>query len=82
MCSVQSFLSIFTQKYLRKCEDSYFILQNKYLHIYDDSLGAKILRDDCAIVQQVTYKIYLFLLDIPFSETFIYLFGPRKNTII
>ena len=37
------------QNYLHKCEDTYFILQNKYLHIYEDSFGAKILRDDCAL---------------------------------
>ena len=29
--SAQSSLSIFAQKYFRKCEDTYFILQNKYL---------------------------------------------------
>ena len=42
--------SIFAQKYLRKCIDTYFILQNKYIRIYEDSFGgfgAKILRDDC-----------------------------------
>ena len=33
--------------YLRKCKNTYFILQNKYLHIYEDSFGAKIPRDDC-----------------------------------
>ena len=41
---------IFAQKYLRKCKDTYFILQNKYIRIYEDSFGgfgAKILRDDC-----------------------------------
>ena len=42
-------LSIFTQKYLRKCKDIYFILQNKYLCIYEDSFGAKTLIDDCAL---------------------------------
>ena len=46
--SVQSSLSIFAQKYLHKCEDTFFILQNKYLCIYEDSFGVKILRDDCA----------------------------------
>ena len=40
----QSSLSIFAQKYLHKCEDTYFILQNKYLCIYKDSFGAKILK--------------------------------------
>ena len=44
--SAQSSLSIFSQKYLLKCEDTYLILQNKYLHIYEDSFGAKIPRDD------------------------------------
>ena len=48
MClSVQSFLSIFAHKYLYNCKDTYFILQNKNLYIYEDSFGAKILRDDC-----------------------------------
>ena len=47
--STQSSLSIFAQKYLRKCEDTYFILQNKYLWIYKDSFGARILKDDCAL---------------------------------
>ena len=42
----QSSLSIIAQKYLRECEDTYFILQNKYLCIYEDSFGVKILRDD------------------------------------
>ena len=37
---------IFALKYLCKCEDTYFILQNKYLRICEDSFGAKILRDD------------------------------------
>ena len=47
--SAQSSLSIFAQKYLHKCEDIYFILQKKYLHIYKDSFGAKILSNDCAL---------------------------------
>ena len=37
--SAQS-LSIFTQKYLRKCKDNNFILQIKYLRIYRDSFLA------------------------------------------
>ena len=49
--NAQSSLSIFAQKYLRKCKDTYFILQNKYyIRIYEDSFGgfgAKILRDIC-----------------------------------
>ena len=49
-CEIESSLSIFTQKYLCKCEDTYFISQNKYLRIYEDSFGAKILRDtNCAL---------------------------------
>ena len=40
-------LSIFAQKYLYKCKDTYFILQNKYLYIYEDSFRAKILGDAC-----------------------------------
>ena len=47
--SAQLSLSIFTQKYLRKCEDIYFILQNKCLCIYEDSFGAMIIKDDCAL---------------------------------
>ena len=43
-------LSIFPQKYLPKCEEPYFILQNKYLHIYEDRFGATILRDDHALL--------------------------------
>ena len=43
---VQSSLSIFAQKYFRKCEDTYFVLQNKYICIYKDSLGA---RDNCGL---------------------------------
>ena len=45
----QSSLNICDQNYLRKCKDTYFILQNKYLRIDEDSFGAKILRDDCAL---------------------------------
>ena len=62
----QSSLSIFSQKYLCKCEDTYFILQNKYLRIHKDSFGGKILRDDCThntkhllkILQQVTKSAF------------------------
>ena len=32
--------------YLGKFEDTYFILQNKYLYVYEDSFRAKILRYD------------------------------------
>ena len=41
--SLHSSMSMFAQKYLRKFKDTYFILQNKYLCIYEDSFGAKIL---------------------------------------
>ena len=40
--------SAFAQKYLCIWEDTYFFLQNKYLRIYEDSFGVKILRDDCS----------------------------------
>ena len=43
ICGGLSFLSIFAQKYLRKCEDTYFILRNKYLHMYEDNFGVKML---------------------------------------
>ena len=45
--STQASLSILTQRYLHKCEDTYSILQNKYNCNYEDSFGVKILRDDC-----------------------------------
>ena len=47
--SVQSSLSSFAQNYLHKCKDTYFILQKKYIHIYEDSFRAKMLRDDCTL---------------------------------
>ena len=42
----QSFLSIFTQKCLRKCKETYLILQKRFLRIYEDIFGAKIMRFD------------------------------------
>ena len=45
----KSSLSSFAQKYLRKWEETYFILQNKYLRIYKDRFGVKILGDDSAL---------------------------------
>ena len=39
---------MFAQKYFHKCEDIYFILQNKYFRSHNDSFGEKILKDDCA----------------------------------
>ena len=42
--------------YLCKCKDTYSILQNKYLCIYEDSFGAKELRDDCA--HGTTFQFY------------------------
>ena len=55
--SAQSSLSIFAQKYLHKCKDTYFILQNKYLCIYEDSFGAKIVREDCAPKSSISIGI-------------------------
>ena len=63
---VKSSLSIFAQKYLCKFEDTtYFILQNKYLHICEDSFGGKMLRDDCTpnitlYFPQVLVKLIFF----------------------
>ena len=58
----KSSLNIFAQKYLRKFEDTtYFILQNKYLHIYEDIFGAKIAPLICHIFwkPKSTY-VYIF----------------------
>ena len=60
--SVQSSLSMLAQKYLRKCKDTYSILQNKYLHIYEDTFRTKILRDDC------TQRIVLNMAEHQFIE--------------
>ena len=46
---MQSSLSIFDQNFLCKCEDTFFILKNKYLPFCEDSFGAKILWDDCTL---------------------------------
>ena len=54
--SAISSLSIFAQKYLPKCKDTYFILQNKCPRIYKDSLGSKILRNDCALIPYLKGK--------------------------
>ena len=59
--SAQSSLCIFAQKYLRQCKDTNFISQNKYLCIYEDSLGAKILGDDCALSFSLFVLIGTFL---------------------
>ena len=59
--SAQSSLCIFAQKYLRQCKDANFISQNKYLCIYEDSLGAKILGDDCALSFSLFVLIGTFL---------------------
>ena len=56
--SAQSSQSIFAQEYLRECEDTYFILQNKYLHIYKQSFGAKILRDDCTLKLDPSLELF------------------------
>ena len=47
--SVLSSLGVFAPKHLHKCKDTYFILQNKYLRIYEDTFGTQILRDDCTL---------------------------------
>ena len=52
-------LSIFAQKYLRIMQRylAYLILQNKYLCIYEDSFGAKIVREDCAPKSSISIGI-------------------------
>ena len=45
--------------YLRKCKDTYSIFEKKYLRIYKDSFGAKILRDDCAPNLERTRSVVL-----------------------
>ena len=57
MCAIIS-------KYLRKCEDTYLILQNKSLCIYEDSFGGKILRDDFALNNTILLGIYLPRIDL------------------
>ena len=59
---MQSSLSIFAQKYLCKCKDTYLILQSKYLHIYKDSFGAKILRDDCTPTSTYISELWVWSL--------------------
>ena len=68
---MQSSLSIFTQKYLRKY---------KYLCIYEDSIGAKILRDDCNLeakfIPKMGFKQVQNIMSFTFlSNFFIYLKG-------
>ena len=52
--SEQSSIGIFTQKYLHKCENTYFILQNNYHCIFENSFGAKIVR------QMIAPQVYKF----------------------
>ena len=59
--SVLSSLGVFAPKHLHKCKNTYLILQNKYLCIYEDSLGAKILGDDCALSFSLFVLIGTFL---------------------
>ena len=73
--SAQSSLSIFSQKYLLKCEDTYLILQNKYLHIYEDTFRTKILRDDC------TQRIVLNMAEHQFIE-FLKWFWSLPNILL
>ena len=49
VCHGRHFECAIIFKYLCKCEDTYFIVQNKYLCIYEDSFGAKILTNDCNV---------------------------------
>ena len=60
LISAQSSLSFFAQKYLCKCEDTYFILQKSiFAFTYKDSLGAKILRDDCVLNASSILTLFL-----------------------
>ena len=68
---IQSFLIIFAQRYLCKCKNTYIILQNKYLCIYEDSFGAKILRDNC------TLYMFFFLLGLMFLWMLLVFLGRR-----
>ena len=45
------------QKYLRQYKHTYFILQRKYLCIYEDRFGENILRDDWTLHQLPTYTV-------------------------
>ena len=45
MSSTYIWISDLVRKYLRKYENTYFILQNKYLCINEDSFGAKIMHN-------------------------------------
>ena len=58
-CSAQSSQSFFAQRFLRKFEDNYIILQNKYLRFYKDSSGVKIHRDDCTLSIQLEMLLRL-----------------------
>ena len=49
--SEQSSLSIFLSIFINVKILRYFILQNKFFRIYEDSFGAKILRDDYTLIQ-------------------------------
>ena len=49
---------------LRKCKDTYSILQNKYLCIYEGGFEAKILRDDCTLTFSGLYYA-------PFTHVFL-----------
>ena len=56
------------QDYLHKCEDNYFILQNKYLRIYEDSFGVKILRDNFALNYNCFDKKIIIIIHYPDKE--------------
>ena len=74
----QSSLSIYAEMYLRKCKYTYFILQNKYLCIYEDSFGVKILRDDCVHRKQKAgthfQKIIFFFQSIIINQIPMYIY--------
>ena len=59
---------------------TYFILQNKYLCISEDSFGAKILRDDCAATSSFSFVYFRFR-----KHNFciyLFLFFSKKKSIL
>ena len=45
----KSIWGMISKKFDVKYEDTIFIIWNKYLCVYKDNFGVKILRDDCAL---------------------------------
>ena len=68
LLSAQSSLSIFAQKYLRKREETYFFLQNKYLHIYEVCFGVKMLRNNFALNYNCLDKKIIIIIYYPDKE--------------